>query len=198
MAVINRSLLTVMNATERTAVRSQIDSQAELLRYAWNNNINVTFGSSGKTMSFREAVRSGYIGNNNGLVNSESRKCGLEYGDDANGGGSFWLIKNPGASNAKNAVKFIGSKVQTGGWATGVASKTVAEYVAGTPEVSSTGTPGGIWIDAYTPANKGGAWYIDFYIRACWTPYGSPTVGSGRMQTVVRFRYSGGSNEDTI
>lgn len=196
MAAINRSLLAVMNAAERTAVRSQIDSQAELLRYAWNKNINIKLGSTETTL--RQAVRNRYIGNNNGTVNSEARKCGVEYGDDANGGGSFWLQTNNSASGEKNAVKFIGSHTQTGGWGSGIPPKPVAEYVSGTPVASQDGTVRGVWIDAYSPAPTGGAWYIDFYIRACWTPYGSPTTGSGRMQTVVRFRYSGQADEDLI
>lgn len=197
MAAINRNLMTIMNSAERTAIRSQIDSQAELLRYAWNNNIRLgasAGGLSGKTL--REALREGYIGN--GEYTVKQRTCGVEYGRDAVGGGSFWLAPGSTGSSAKEAVKFIGSGDQFG-FKGANENKTVASVVQGTPTTGGdNGKVAGIWIDAYSPAAKGGAWYVDFYIRACWTPYGSPTVGTGRMQTIVRFRYSGNKYEDTL
>lgn len=195
MAAINRNLMAVMNSAERTAIRSQIDSQAELLRYAWNNNIKLGASAgnlSGKTL--REALREGYIGNNEATV--KQRTCGVEYGRDKSGGGSFWLAPGSTGSSAKEAVKFIGSGEQFG-WKDHNENKTVASVVQGTPTTGGDdGRVAGIWIDAYNAAPN--AWYVDFYIRACWTPYGSPTAGTGRTQTIVRFRYSGDKYEDTL
>lgn len=197
MAAINRNLMTIMNSAERTAIRSQIDSQAELLRYAWNNNIKLQGASAGglSGMTLREALRNGYIGNGSEDT-VKKRTCGVEQGNDRLGGGSFWLAVNNTGSNAKTAVKFIGS-VDQFGWGGHGGSTTVASKVQNMPTTGGdNGRVAGIWIDAYKAAPS--RWYVDFYIRACWTPYGSPTVGSGRMQTVVRFRYSGDKYEDSL
>lgn len=194
MAAINHNLIAIMNAAERTAIRSQIDSQAELLRYAWNNNITLTGPgvSTLKGLSFKQALREkhiGYIGSNQNDI--KTRSCSAEQGNDRNGGGTFWLAINPTSTDKKTAVSFYGTK--------GLVSP-VADYIgSGTPKAGADGDltkMGGVWIDAYTPSTSGGAWYVDFYIRACWTPYGSSVSGAGRMQTVVRFRYSGRSDEE--
>ena len=31
--------------------------------------------------------------------------------------------------------------------------------------------------------------YIDFYVRACWSPYASEEIGQGRLESAVRVYY---------
>lgn len=46
----------------------------------------------------------------------------------------------------------------------------------------------GIWIDAKRGSTRStkAPGYIDFYVRACWTPYLAQSLGEGHLETIVR------------
>ena len=111
MTIINRSLLSVMNAVERTGARGEVNSQVEMLRYVFDTQSGIN-----------KAVA-------NQIVDSTGTADISDNGCSA-GAGSFYLT-----------------------------TQSISEDNIG---------------------------YVDFYVRACWSPYASNEVGQGRLESIVR------------
>ena len=166
LAVINRGLMGVSNAVERTSVRASLSSQAELLRYVFDDPV----------------------------TNKEAYK---------------WILDHTGSnvSLGQNGCKIVG-----GGFYLSVNNKTgtppveihkldsadtahLTNNVYGQPEAgevgNNSGVSRGIWIegDKHDVQQNGMPGYIDFYVRACWTPHAAQQPGSGRMESNVRVYY---------
>ena len=164
LAIINRSLMGVSNAVERTSARASLNTEVELLRYIFDDQVtnkNLVDDIVSKTQSDKKV---------------ESRGCEI-------GTSSFTLYVydtgNQAATVAKNELK---------------SDDKVAEHVGGKPGISKQGQHNGIWIEGYKrPGGAGNSMpgYIDFYVRACWTPYAAQQPGSGRMEANVRVYYKG-------
>lgn len=163
LAIINRSLMGVSNAVERTSIRASLNTEVELLRYIFDDQVtnkNLVDDIVSKTKSDPKV---------------ESRGCEI-------GTNSFTLYDtgNQAAPVAKNEL---------------TPDDKVAEHVGGKPGISQQqGQHNGIWIEGYKrPGGAGNSMpgYIDFYVRACWTPYAAQQPGSGRMEANVRVYYKG-------
>ena len=160
LAIINRSLMGVSNAVERTSIRASLNTEVELLRYIFDDQVTnkkLVDDIVNKTQSDQKV---------------ESRGCGI-------GAKSFTLYDtgNQAAPVAKNEL---------------TPDDKVAEHVGGKPGISQQGPHNGIWIEGYKrPGGAGNSMpgYIDFYVRACWTPYAAQQPGSGRMESNVRVYY---------
>lgn len=151
-AIINRSLLSIMNSIERTTARGEVNSQVELLRYVFERNT-----TDSATKGAFETIKSS--------VNGNAKDDGCKSSDKA-----FYLSVNG------NKIK-VSPVVGRDGTHDGDMSKS-AEYA---PHANT----GGIWVDGVS-GSSGGTNYIDFYVRACWTPYSSRTIGEGRLESIVR------------
>lgn len=161
LAVINRGLMGVSNAVERTSVRASLSSQAELLRYVFDDPVTneVTYKKILKRM----------------LSNNLGQK-GCEIGN----GSGFYL--SVGSSTSPVEMYELNSAGTT----------ELANNVYGQPEAGDDkGKSLGIWIegDKHDGQKDGMPGYIDFYVRACWTPHAAQQPGSGRMESNVRVYY---------
>ena len=162
LAIINRSLMGVSNAVERTSIRASLNTEVELLRYIFDDQVtnkNLVDDIVSKTQSGQKV---------------EGRGCEI-------GTNSFTLYDtgNQAAPVAKNELD---------------PDDKVAEHVGGKPGISKQGQHNGIWIEGDKhPGGAGNSMpgYIDFYVRACWTPYAAQQPGSGRMEANVRVYYKG-------
>lgn len=163
LAIINRSLMGVSNAVERTSIRASLNTEVELLRYIFDDQVtnkNLVDDIVSKTQPDQKV---------------ESRGCEI-------GTNSFTLYDtgNQAVPVAKNEL---------------TPDDKVAEHVGGKPGISQQqGQHNGIWIEGYKrPGGAGNSMpgYIDFYVRACWTPYAAQQLGSGRMEANVRVYYKG-------
>ncbi len=166
LAVINRGLMGVSNAVERTSVRASLSSQAELLRYVFDDPVTnkVTYG---KILDiFKYAKPSKDLGQNG---------CKI-------GGGGFYLS----VSEVVGAPPVEMHKLSP------VDTAHLANNVYGQPEAArdKSGNSRGIWIEGDKHDGNGDMpGYIDFYVRACWTPHAAQQPGSGRMESNVRVYY---------
>ena len=166
LAVINRGLMGVSNAVERTSVRASLSSQAELLRYVFDDPVanKVTYG---------EILKRTKPNNNLG-------QNGCEIG-----GGGFYLSVNNKTGTPPVEMYELNSAGTT----------ELANNVYGQPEAgevgNNSGVSQGIWIegDKHDGQKDGMPGYIDFYVRACWTPHAAQQPGSGRMESNVRVYY---------
>lgn len=158
LAIINRSLMGVSNAVERTSIRASLNTEVELLRYIFDDQVtnkNLVDDIVSKTKSDLKV---------------ESRGCEI-------GTNSFTLYDtgNQAEPVAKNEL---------------TPDDKVAERVGGKPGISRQGQHNGIWIEGDKHDVQGDMpGYIDFYVRACWTPYAAQQPGSGRMEANVRVYY---------
>ncbi|MDO4271936.1 MAG: type II secretion system protein [Candidatus Saccharibacteria bacterium] len=158
MAIINRSLLGVMNAVERTSTRMAVDSQVEMLRYVFDTQ-------TGDNRETAEAIIS-RVGTDAGVI---SRGC-----SSSNNG--FYLVTNSGTSGSPVKVNWL------------AANTAIADTVYAAPTAGN-----GVWVEGVKHAPSGSVpGYIDFYARACWSPYGAREVGQGRIESTVRVYYKGG------
>ncbi len=162
LAVINRGLMGVSNAVERTSVRASLSSQAELLRYVFDDPVA------------NEATYKAILGRTN--PNASLGKNGCEIGN-----GGFYLSVSgvpPVKMHALNQADTVG----------------LTNNVYGQPEAgevgNNSGVSRGIWIEGDKHDGQNGMpGYIDFYVRACWTPHAAQQPGSGRMESNVRVYY---------
>lgn len=162
LAVINRGLMGVSNAVERTSVRASLSSQAELLRYVFDDPVTnkVTYENILKRTN----------------PNASLGKNGCEIGN-----GGFYLSVSgvpPVKMHALNQADTVG----------------LTNNVYGQPEAgevgNNSGVSRGIWIEGDKHDGQGDMpGYIDFYVRACWTPHAAQQPGSGRMESNVRVYY---------
>lgn len=160
LAVINRGLMGVSNAVERTSVRASLSSQAELLRYVFDDPVTnkVTYENILKRTN----------------PNASLGKNGCEIGN-----GGFYLSVSgvpPVKMHALNSAD----------------TDHLANNVYGQPEAAGDNKDNsrGIWIEGDKHDGQGDMpGYIDFYVRACWTPHAAQQPGSGRMESNVRVYY---------
>lgn len=166
LAVINRGLMGVSNAVERTSVRASLSSQAELLRYVFDDPVT-NKGAYDKILKRK-------------LSNNLGQK-GCEIG---NGSGFYLSVSKVSASKTSVAPVEMHELNQAG-------TTDLANNVYGQPEAGDDkGNSQGIWIEGDKhDAQNGMPGYIDFYVRACWTPHAAQQPGSGRMESNVRVYY---------
>ena len=162
LAVINRGLMGVSNAVERTSVRASLSSQAELLRYVFDDPVT-------NEATYKEILKRTQSNNNLG-------QNGCKIGNNS----GFYLSVSgvpPVKMHALNQAD----------------TNNLANNVYGQPEAAgdNKGNSQGIWIegDKHDGQQNGMPGYIDFYVRACWTPHAAQQPGSGRMESNVRVYY---------
>lgn len=165
LAVINRGLMGVSNAVERTSVRASLSSQAELLRYVFDDPV-----------ANKEAYK--WILDHTGS-NVSLGQNGCEIG----GGGFYLSVNNKTGTPPVEMHELDPAKTQQ-----------LTDNVYGQPEAGRIGNSNksnGIWIegDKHDGQKDGMPGYIDFYVRACWTPHTAQRPGSGRMESNVRVYY---------
>lgn len=166
LAVINRGLMGVSNAVERTSVRASLSSQAELLRYVFDDPV-----------TNKEAYKwiLDHTGSN---VSLGQNGCEIV-------GGGFYLSVNNKTGTPPVEIHELDS----------VDTNKLTNNVYGQPEAgevgNNSGVSRGIWIegDKHDGQKDGMPGYIDFYVRACWTPHAAQQPGSGRMESNVRVYY---------
>lgn len=164
LAVINRGLMGVSNAVERTSVRASLSSQAELLRYVFDDPVA------------NEATYKKILGRTK--PNNNLGQNGCEIGNNS----GFYLSVGNGA---------LPVEIHELDWAD---TNKLANNVYGQPEAgevgNNSGVSRGIWIEGDKHDAQGDMpGYIDFYVRACWTPHAAQQPGSGRMESNVRVYY---------
>lgn len=164
LTVINRGLMGVSNAVERTSVRASLSSQAELLRYVFDDPVTnkVTYGEI-----LKRTQPNGKLGQN-----------GCEIGNNS----GFYLSVNNKTGTPPVEIHELNQAGTTD----------LANNVYGQPEAGDDkGNSQGIWIegDKHDGQKDGMPGYIDFYVRACWTPHAAQQPGSGRMESNVRVYY---------
>lgn len=169
LAVINRGLMGVSNAVERTSVRASLSSQAELLRYVFDDPVT------------NEETYKAILGRTK--PNNSLGKNGCEIG----GGGFYLSVNNKTGASPVAPVK-IHPETQSLG---SLNTQQLANNVYGQPEAGDNGGASrGIWIEGDKHDAQGDMpGYIDFYVRACWTPHAAQQPGSGRMESNVRVYY---------
>lgn len=163
LAVINRGLMGVSNAVERTSVRASLSSQAELLRYVFDDPV-----------ANKEAYKA-ILGRTKPNNNLGQNGCKI-------GGGGFYLSVGGGTSPVE---MYELNQADT--------TTKLTNNVYGQPEAARDKSSNslGIWIegDKHDGQKDGMPGYIDFYVRACWTPHAAQQPGSGRMESNVRVYY---------
>lgn len=163
LAVINRGLMGVSNAVERTSVRASLSSQAELLRYVFDDPVT------------NEETYKKILGRTKPNNNLGQNGCEI-------GGGGFYLSVNNKTGTPPVEIHELDS----------AGINKLADNVYGQPEAgNNSGVSRGIWIegDKHDGQQNGMPGYIDFYVRACWTPHAAQQPGSGRMESNVRVYY---------
>ena len=165
LAVINRGLMGVSNAVERTSVLASLSSQAELLRYVFDDPV-----------TNKEAYK--WILDHTGS-NVSLGQNGCEIG----GGGFYLSVNNKTGTPPVEIHELDSAKTQQ-----------LTNNVYGQPEagrINNSNKSKGIWIegDKHDVQQNGMPGYIDFYVRACWTPHAAQQPGSGRMESNVRVYY---------
>ncbi len=161
LAVINRGLMGVSNAVERTSVRASLSSQAELLRYVFDDPVT-------NEVTYKKILK-------RKLSNNLGQK-GCEIGN----GSGFYL--SVGSSTSPVEMHELDQ----------ADTADLTNNVYGQPEAGDDkGNSLGIWIegDKHDGQKDGMPGYIDFYVRACWTPHAAQQPGSGRMESNVRVYY---------
>lgn len=159
LAIINRSLMGISNAVERTSARASLNTEVELLRYIFDDQVT------------NKKLVDDIVENHTG-TDTKIKDRGCEIGQQ--GGFTLYSTIDPTAPVGKNDLS---------------PDDKVAEKVNGKPGLSN-----GIWIEGYKhPGGENNTMpgYIDFYVRACWTPYAAQQLGSGRMEANVRVYYKG-------
>lgn len=163
LAVINRGLMGVSNAVERTSVRASLSSQAELLRYVFDDPVT------------NKATYDKILDPKRTKPNASLGQKGCEIGN----GSGFYLSVGSGASPVEMHELDQADTAK------------LANNVYGQPEAGDDkGNSLGIWIEGDKHDGQGDMpGYIDFYVRACWTPHAAQQPGSGRMESNVRVYY---------
>lgn len=168
LAVINRGLMGVSNAVERTSVRASLSSQAELLRYVFDDPVT-------NKVTYEKILKRTPPTQPNGNLGQK----GCEIGN-----GGFYLSVGSGTSPVE--IHELSS----------TDTDHLVDNVYGQPEAASDKSGNGnivsrgIWIEGDKHDGNGDMpGYIDFYVRACWTPHAAQQPGSGRMESNVRVYY---------
>ena len=167
LAVINRGLMGVSNAVERTSVRASLSSQAELLRYVFDDPV-----------VNKEAYKKilGRTKPNNNLGQK-----GCEIGNNS----GFYLSVNNNKTGTPPVEMHELNQADTAHLTNNVYGQPEAGEVG-----NNSGVSRGIWIEGDKHDAQGDMpGYIDFYVRACWTPHAAQQPGLGRMESNVRVYY---------
>ena len=163
LAVINRGLMGVSNAVERTSVRASLSSQAELLRYVFDDPVT-------NEATYKEILK-------RTKPNASLGQNGCKIGNNS----GFYLSVGNGALPVEMHELDSADTAH------------LANNVYGQPEAGRIGNSNrsqGIWIEGDKHDAQGDMpGYIDFYVRACWTPHAAQQPGSGRMESNVRVYY---------
>ena len=160
LAIINRSLMGISNAVERTSARASLNTEVELLRYIFDDQVT------------NKKLVDDIVENHTG-TDTKIKDRGCEIGQQ--GGFTLYSTIDPTAPVGKNDLS---------------PDDKVAEKVNGKPGISKQGQHNGIWIEGDKHDGQNGMpGYIDFYVRACWTPHAAQQLGSGRMESNVRVYY---------
>lgn len=172
LAVINRGLMGVSNAVERTSVRASLSSQAELLRYVFDDPVT------------NQATYKAILGRTK--PNNNLGQKGCEIG---NGSGFYLSVSKVSAS--KTSVAPVEIHPEKNPLNPAADATHLTNNVYGQPEAGDNkGVSRGIWIEGDKHDGQNGMpGYIDFYVRACWTPHAAQQPGSGRMESNVRVYY---------
>lgn len=166
LAVINRGLMGVSNAVKRTSVRASLSSQAELLRYVFDDPVT-------NQETYEKILKRTPPTQPNGNLGQK----GCEIG---NGSGFYLSVNNKTGTPPVEIHELDSAKTQQ-----------LTNNVYGQPEAGDNkGASLGIWIEGDKHDGQNGMpGYIDFYVRACWTPHAAQQPGSGRMESNVRVYY---------
>jgi len=180
LTLMNRSMVSIINSTERTAVRTDINSQINLINYVFRNASESGTRDNILSLAFRGGTGGSLPDLASGYNKNASTTCdlGLNEGGkfDTTGGGvknagSFYLDPHLDANGSVDSVKLVtGLTVTSNG-----------------PNTTERARPGsGLWVDAvyYEQSASNAQPYIDFYVKACWTPIGSNP--NSRSLTVYR------------
>ena len=166
LAIMNHSMISIMNSTERAATRAEINTQINLINYVFRNSQTTTKDTWNAIMNLAFIGKAG-----GGLPTSStnpynSDTCGINTNGDptntTNGWGSFYLEPQYNSDNSVSNVML-----------------TVATSDDNSPNATGRAITGqGLWVDAVyykqqNTAPMNARPYIDFYIKACWTPLGN-------------------------
>lgn len=140
MTLVNREHSSALAAINRASVRSEINSQVELLWYFHDIGVRSEGGNERAIWEMLSNIKA--------VTPDEGQRRECEYGASP-----FYLDTNQIVPN----VALVGNVVR------------VPEGDALYSENSWQVKPGkGIWIDAEKVRGGGGLEYIDFYVKACW------------------------------
>ena len=187
VAIINRSLLGVMAAVERTGVRGEVNTQVELLRYVFDRRYTDNLQTSKDILARIES-------NTVSADEIKDAKCTVKSK-------GFFLEINPDAGKITDITEVGPSKViMKPVSSTQEKQNVVSEAnIFGAPHAdrlkhNEVSPSRGIWIEGIkhksTVDNLPG--YIDFYVRACWTPFGANQDASAQVLSNVRVFYKEG------
>ena len=163
LALMNKGSATAQRALEITAVRHQIDNQAELLRYinnAYLSNPSINSDEKDKWNEIRDKADAN-IGNAIGPIDISSGACPAL------------------TSNSLFVLTFGTDEVQLVGLNASNFKKDPASFAQ--LRLSPTVQSDGLWIEAKKLSGNN---YIDFYIRSCWQTIGQKVPMT--IQTIVR------------
>jgi prepilin-type N-terminal cleavage/methylation domain-containing protein len=162
MAVMNRSLVGILNSAERTASRADINSETDLINYVYNNDKTIW----GKIMDVA------YPGNSDGSAPDVAKDiCKINTSTP----GSFYLKPVYDTSGGVSGVTFRDNLTATNG-----ANQTQRAIIGK-----------GLWVDAvsYPKTATNIRPYVDFYIKACWVPLGGSSVNSQSVTITRIYNY---------
>lgn len=166
LAIMNQGLYTAQRSSEISLVRSQIDSQAEALRFLNASYVNAFIGEGADYGNTPAGEWKKIVSDTNNLVNSVSDFGAIGTSCPSPVSESF-IINTKRANIYTNSINN---------------ASTFSRVVYDTNDIVTSAQ--GIWIEAYRSAaiNKSG--YVDFHIRACWDSPGQATPVT--LGTIVR------------
>ena len=170
LAMMNRSLTSMRNSAERTAVRAEINSQTELLHYLRATNVNNQWDKIRRLAYGPEQIA------------NASTSCRITTSTSAeNSRGSFFID----ATDLNNIVvqDRLRPTIEEGEFPRG---KNLSSRATVGMDDDDSRISKGIWIDAvfYPASPTNPVPYFDFYIKACWAPLGGRA--SSESITIVR------------
>ena len=166
MATMNRSLVSILNSAERTAARTDINTQTDLLNYVYRNDKETW----SKIVSIAWPVNAGDT-----APSSAKDTCKLNTGSES------------GSHPPKYGSFYLETEYDDDG---GISDVVLHENLTdenGKNEFQRAIIGKGVWVDAvyYKQGNGNQRSYIDFYIKACWVPFGGNTSPTTDTQSVT-------------
>jgi prepilin-type N-terminal cleavage/methylation domain-containing protein len=183
LATMNRSLVSILNSAERTASRTDINTQIDLLNYiyrndrtTWSNILNITHAGN---------ISNGDAPNNAKEVCKLNEKS--NYGTKKPG--SFYIEPEYDTDGSIKNVRLQDNLTNSN--------------KNGINEEQRARIGQGIWIDAvyYRQGPSNQRSYIDFYIKACWVPFGggtSPGANTRSMTTTRIYDHTLDNSSSTV